>query len=221
MIINDCVLDLENSMDLEPAATPWYDLSRYHTNGVVTGATWAQLPSGLWVKDFNSATPDYVVVTCPQLNFTTEDFSGIFRIYIDNLVASRCILERGAITADGYTFVVAANGIIYLYTSQAAAEQHTISNVLSIGATTWYTLGWTRAGNSVRLYRDGVDVTFTPAVHVNPATSARTAKIGVRDNLTTQPFDGKIGFQRIFNYALTPGEHRNWHNKISYLYGAV
>ena len=38
MIINDCVLDLENSMDLQPAATPWYDLSPIKNHGAVTTA---------------------------------------------------------------------------------------------------------------------------------------------------------------------------------------
>jgi len=221
MIINDCMLDLEASMDLEPAATPWYDMSRYHTNGVVTGATWEQHSSGLWYKEFNSATPDYVVVTCPQCDFTGEDYSILARIKISSLASHRIIFQRGLLNTDGYMFRVHAGGYLQSETYQAAASQLSMSAATAIAVDTSYTVGLSREGNSIRVYRDGVDITVTVGNHIDPTSSVRTGKIGIHDNLIDTPFDGEISFFKIFNYALTAGQQRNWHNKINYLYGGV
>ncbi|MBU0778236.1 LamG domain-containing protein, partial [Patescibacteria group bacterium] len=59
-----------------------------------------------------------------------------------------------------------------------------------------------------------VDVTTTAAVHTDPLTSARPALIGIRQDMVSLPFDGKIGFIRIFNYALPPAEHWSWHQRL-------
>ena len=218
MIIQDCVLDLKRYWapygSVAPAATPWPDVSRFHTDGVVTTATWVQLPSGLWAKDFNSATPDYVVVTCPQLNFTSEDFSIVLRVKFDNFDAPEYLFTRGGLSTDGYFVYVHSNNKAYFFTNQVGLLQVTNTDASVTSTTEWYTLGFSRSGASVLIYVNGVENVETAGVHVNPVTCARTAKIGVRDDLAF-PLDGQISFLKVFSYALTPDQQMQQHINLS------
>ena len=193
------------------------DKSRYRSHGAITGASWAAGLHG-YCLDFNPALPSYVEIPAAhtQLNFTAEDFSLTARIYIDSMPVAPQIFGRGKTNKDGYELFVYTDGRIVFYTDQAAANQQTLSAVGDIVVATWYTLGVSRAGASVRLYRNGVDVTATPGVHINPLTCARTAKIGIYDDLSGAPLDGKIEFLRIFRgIALAASEHLAWHNALA------
>jgi len=46
---------------MEGTGSSVHDLSKYHNNGTITGATWTQLPSGIWVLSFDGVD-DYVEV---------------------------------------------------------------------------------------------------------------------------------------------------------------
>lgn len=224
MIVRDCILDLENSVDLEPDALTLYDLSRYHSHGTMVGAgrpNAVQLPNGLWVWDFNAATTDYITIPAAhtQLDSTSEDFSIIARIYIDSLVTGRMVWCRGLMNTDGYFFLPESNGALRFVTCQAAAAQTTLSAAGDLVINTWFTIGVSRNGASARLYRNGVDVTAAPAVHIDPLTSARIGRIGIYDNLASNPYDGKIAFLRIYNYALTAGQHLIEHEKVKHWFG--
>lgn len=203
-----------------PPAAIWPDVSRYGNDGTITTATWVQLPSGLWVLDFNSATPDYVTIPAAftQLDFTSQDFSLVARVNVDAFSALYSgIFERGATGTDGYVFRIRNNGEIRLWTSQTPVNQRSDSNVGVVTVGSWVTIGFSRNGASVRLYADGIDVTATPAVHIDPLTSARSAKIGIQDNLTGFPFDGKIALLQIYDYALSADEHNKAYASANYL----
>ena len=70
MIIQDCVLDLKRYWAPYGSVAPplgWADDSRYG-NDMVDGVgaaepDWLQLPSGLWVKEFDGN--DYGTIACP------------------------------------------------------------------------------------------------------------------------------------------------------------
>ena len=210
------VFESEMSMDVEPSADTLYDKSRFESNGVITTATWVRSPSGLWVLDFNSATPDYVTIPAAanQLNFTTQDFSIVMMLFTNSLVGGKLPFARGWLSIDGYYIYIHDNGAVYFYTSQAAAYQESFTAPGAVVISTWYTLGISRIGTSVRIYVDGTDATSVIGTHTDPLTSARNAMIGIHNNLTSNPFDGKIGFCRIYNYALSAGKHLNMHNML-------
>jgi len=174
-----------------------------------------QHPSGLWAKDFVGATPDYVEVTCPQCNFTSEDFSIVFRVSIDSLAVNRELVCRGLFNTDGYRFRVLSTGRLAFQTFQAAANQETFSVVGDILIKTWYTIGVTRIGGAVTLYRDGVDVTDAPAVHIDPLTSARGFFIGIYGDAASEPLDGQISAVKVFSYALNPDQQMQQHINLS------
>jgi len=214
-----CVLDLASPLYYPSSKSKIYDRSGYGSHGTITGATWTRLPSGLWALDFNSATPDYVEIPADQtqLNFTSEAFSIIARIYIDDLTTSSWVFSRGHHSADGYYLFITPEGRMVILTNQLGTNQASQSTLGGITAGNWYTIGLSRDGTSIIPYRNGVDVHSIVGTHTDPATCARTAKIGIRDTLA-DPFDGKMEFLAIFSgVALSASEHEVWHNKLSIL----
>ena len=199
------------------AGASLYDKSRYRSHGAITTATWAAGLHG-YCLDFNPANPDYVTIPAAyaQLDFTAEDYSIIARIKLDAPLLPVFIFCRGTHSAHGYTFSVEAAGSVASNTSQALSRQDTRSAAGAIVAGNWYTVGVSRAGAVVRLYRNGVDVTFAPDVHVDPLSVAMVARVGIYQDLASWPLDGQMEFLRVFGgIALAASEHLAWHNALA------
>ena len=215
------VLQPENSIDVEPGAVTLIDQSRYKSHGTITGAGYVQEPSGLWVLDFNPAMPSYIEIpaTATQLDFTSEDFSLVVRLKMDIIMdPAQFIFSRGTHAENGYLLQINLGGTVLFYTNQLAASQYSDTGGIFL-ADVWYTIGVTRNGASVKIYSNGVDVTAISGIHINPATSAKSAKIGIHDNKINYPFDGKIEFLKIYNYALTAGQQLIEHEKVKHWFG--
>lgn len=199
------------------AGTTLFDKSRYRSHGAITGAQWATGLHG-YALDFIPATPSYVEIpaTETQLDFTSQAFSIVARIRIDDLTAHRIVFCRGLYQVDGWYLYVWSNGALALYTNQSTKSQQTTSAAGAITTATWYTIGASRSGASAQVFRNGVDITSGAGAHIDPATSARSAKIGICDDKATSPFDGKIEFLRIFGgIALSTSEHLAYHNALA------
>ncbi len=209
-------LKLNMAMD-GASASYLFDKSRYRSHGDITGASWA---TGLHGKalDFDPALPSYVEIAAAydQLNFTSEAFSGIIRVKLDAWGTGTTLFIRGKFNTDGWWWFVDSTGRQYFYTLQTDANQATFGVNNAVAIATHYTLGFSRDGKAVKLYINGVDDTLTSGTHINPLTSARTAKIGVYDDLSIYPFDGKIEFLRVFGgIALPASAHLAWHNALA------
>ena len=192
------------------AGATLFDKSRYRSHGAITTAAWAAGLHG-YCLDFNPAGPDVVTIPAAhtQLDFTSEDFSFVFRMNIDDLTGNRWLIQRYMWNTSGYSIGIQIPGNILVYTFQAGAFQQSKSSAGDIVVGTWYTVGVSRSGASIRLFKNGVDVTLAPGVHVDPATHIGVAKIGV-------DFDGKIEFNRVFGgIALSTSEHLAWHNALA------
>ena len=193
------------------------DKSRYRSHGTITGAVPAAGVHG-YCLDFNPALPSYVEIPAAhtQLDFIAEDFSIIMRVRFSSLPAQSELLQRGLVNADGYYWHTLANGEVRFVTNQALANQWSGAGAGTVAALTWYTLGVSRTGNSVRLLRNGVDLTATVGVHIDPVTCARSAKIGIWDDLIANPLDARIEFLRVFRgIALQTTDHLAWHNALA------
>uniref|UniRef100_A0A6H1ZTA9 Putative lectin/glucanase superfamily protein n=1 Tax=viral metagenome TaxID=1070528 RepID=A0A6H1ZTA9_9ZZZZ len=192
------------------------DKSRYNSHGAITTATVAAGLHGLCL-DFNPLNPDYITIPAAhtQLDFTTEDFSIVARVYVDNTGAHRYLLSRGLWNTDGYYFRVSNGGELLFRTFQVAANQASNSPAGSILINNWYTVGMSRSGPNVAVYRNGVDITTVWGVHINPVTCARDAYVGLESLPANGPYDGRIEFYRIFvGIELTGSEHLAWHNAL-------
>jgi len=193
------------------------DKSRYRSHGTIVGAVPAAGVHG-YCLDFDPTIPSYVEIPAAhtQLNFIAEDFSVVMRVNMDDTTISRWLFIRGREIVDGWGIRMDAGGRVRAFTWQTPATQQSMTNPGDFVIATDYTVGLTRSGASCRIYRNGVDRTALPDVHINPLTCARSAKIGVYDNLVGNPFDGKIEFCRVFrNIALTTSEHLAWHNALA------
>uniref|UniRef100_A0A6M3IQW4 Putative lectin/glucanase superfamily protein n=1 Tax=viral metagenome TaxID=1070528 RepID=A0A6M3IQW4_9ZZZZ len=177
----------------------------------VNGAIWT--PQG---RAFDG-DDDYIEVTCPQLNFTTGDFSGAIWVKFDAIGNHNYLISRGLIVTDGWYFDVETGGYLEINTSQAGVNQQTYGTAGLVTTGSWLCLGFTRSGAACRVYKNGVDITAGSGTHVNPLTSARTLKIGVDDNLTND-FDGEIGEVYIPSRALIVGEHLGYYNSTKWRY---
>ena len=187
----------------------------YKTTATVSGATCIWLPNG---RNFTTATPDYIEILAAastRLDFTSGDFSLVARVKIDVYEQHHNVFVRGLFDADGYEFRISVNGQLYFRTNQAAANQVSSSAAGDIVAATWYTIGVSRSGTSVKLYRNGVDRTTTSGTHINPLTSPKNLRIGANDT-GALPLDGIIQDVFAYNRALSAGEHLDIHKRLSW-----
>jgi len=198
-----------------PNKTYIFDKSPYGSYGTISGATWVRLPNGLWVLDFDG-TDDHIEATCPQCNFTSGDFSIVAHVKIDDLTTHRWIVNRGLRNTDGYEFYVDPDGTVTFWTNQAAAGQYSTSALNSVTTGSYYTIGVSRSGTSAAVYSNGVSSIGVAGNHTDPLTSARTMKIGIHDAKILYPLEGQMFFLRVYNRALSAGEHKQIHDVLKW-----
>ena len=106
--------------------------------------------------------------------------------------------------------------MLAIVTNQSTSYQISQTANGSLTVATWHTLGVSRNGASVRLYIDGVDATSVAGTHTDPKTSSRTFNLGVAEDLTSNPLDGKMEFLRVFGgIALSTAEHLAYHRCLT------
>ena len=175
----------------------------------VTGATW-----GYQGRSFDG-NDDYIAITDPNsvLNFTSSDFSIWAWVKCTDTTPFHwnMVLGRGLLDADGYYFGISSSDCLQFTTSQAAASQNSFSATgawFSAYGSKWVFIGVNRAGASARVFTDNVDITNTAASHINPLTSAKTARIGIFDDFTLD-YEGFIGEVFVFSRTLSVSERTN------------
>ena len=181
-----------------------FDRAGPHHPCQLHGATigWTLLPSGLYVMDFTSGSPDWIDCAAGDtgdLDFTTEDFSLGAWVNVDSLAANRSIMCRGLLDTDGWHCQVLMDGSIVLFTNQTpAANQYSQSSVGLIQVGGSYLVGFSRDEGSVRCFINGVDVTETAGAHLDPTNANRELHIGIYDNETGSPWEGQMWRPRIW-----------------------
>jgi hypothetical protein len=189
---------------------------------VNTPAWYSSVLSNTMMLDLDSAGPDHLVLaaaSCADLNFTTGSFSGAVWIYAHTIIGSiRTLMCRGLTSTDGWFFAIGTDGYLYLVTNQAAANQVSFSANGSIVAVAWYLVGFTRFNATVKVFRNGANITSTSNTHVDPLTSARDLHVGVYDD-HTWPFDGYMWRPRIWNRLLSELEFAELFQQERHLFG--
>lgn len=192
---------------LEGTGTAVNDFAKPHHLCTCTGApTWASLAlNNLNVLDFNPATPDYIIIAAAaavDINFTAGDFS--LGVWIEpDALGVRNPMTKGVHETDGYAWQIQGDGSMSLYTSQAWAHQVTHSVAGDIVVNTWQFIVATRDGANVRLYTNGIDVTGTYGVHIDPVSAvANNFYIGVNDAAGAAWYDGAMWRPRVWGRAL-------------------
>lgn len=184
------------------------DKSAYGHLCTVTGATWGS-------QGRTYASGNYITVpNNTNLDFTSSAFSMFIWINPTSVASTQALIFHGLTNTDGwFTILNSAGGVgrFFVRTNQAAANQVTQSVDNTIFANTWQQVGFTRSGANIRTYNKGVDNTTEPATHIDPVATSRVLKIGIHDDLASNPFVGKIGEVLIYNRSLSAAEaQRNY-----------
>ena len=226
MIVRDCVLDLENSVDLEPGAAEVLDISRYRNHGAFLGAgepDWVQLPSGLWVMDFDGSN-DYVSLG--------TSLNGVLNTRATVLAWARADRYTG-----GYDNILsnAAGGQLTGYNLMYWNNNTRVMCWVNIGGsylvcivnntpteTEWVFIATTvdKATTDMWLYVFHSGAIFSAHDGATTATAEATGTlyIGARTP-GSDHWGGKIGSPKIYNYVMTQGQIRNYYEKTKYLFG--
>jgi hypothetical protein len=123
-----------------------------------------------------NGTSDYLVAT-NSLNYTSGAFTISMWVNPVSLSNSPVIVSNGAYQAGGYYCHMQSTGAVVCYTNQAGAVQGTTS-ATNFTTGTWQHLAIVRNGASIRIYRNGQDITVSPGTHTNPASTTEKFTIG-------------------------------------------
>jgi len=167
-------LDASNASSYSGSGSTWYDLSGNSINGTLVGSPVFNATAPKTFQ-FTSAGSKYVNLGA-VLNYTTQDFSFLMWIKVDSLSTNiggqgPIILGNGAYQSNGYYCQVRTDGGFFFSTNQSGVQQTTSSAASQISTGVWYSIGISRKGNSVKIYKNGVNVTTTSGTHVNPTTT--------------------------------------------------
>ncbi len=189
------------------------DISTGGHTATVTTATWTTLG-----RDFESGTPDYIEVPAATLNFIAGAFSINMWVNFETVSANQNLICRGLTNTDGWRMIATSTDRLQFFTFQAAAEQNSFTDRDLFATGTWYHFGVTRSGTSVKLYINGAANVSGVGSHTNPKTSARTVKIGVYDDKSTNPFDGVMGEISVNEGAFSAEGEADYYNKTKFRY---
>ena len=175
--------------------------------------TWTQLASGIWVLDFNAAIPEYLQISAAasaDLNFIAQSFSIVWWMNADSIANSPVLFCKGAGSIAGYYVQVLSTGEFIIVTNQGAAFQSTSSAAGAVTISTWNCWGISRSGTSIRLFKNGIDVSSVIGSHINPVTSAAYIfYILIFNGGAVNSLDGKLWNPRVWSgVALSEYEHR-------------
>lgn len=216
---HEMLLDLQFCEGTGTLTADW--AKAHHEPNTLTGVpTWSFLANDLTYLDFAIGPPrEYVLILAADsgdLNFTSGAFSGAVW-YNPDVGGNRYVYCKGLITT-GWVFYLNTSNRMSLGTRQAAANQFTTGNVLTLD--TWQFVSFTRSGASARIFTNGRDVTSTAATHINPDTAvAQNFYIGCNDLAGAGWMDGHLWRPRIWGRTLTSADMLAVYEAERHLFG--
>lgn len=184
----------------------------YHDQPLLVGTpTWAVLGNDLSYLSFNPANPDRIAIQaadCVDLDFTTSSFSGGMWIYPD-AYGNRYLMDKSSATAGWAFWISGTSPYLAVTTANAGPATQTTYGGANLALSTWQLVSFNRSGAAVAVYLNGINVTTTPATHINPATSAAIDfTIGTVVGAGAGWYDGRMWRPRVWNRALAAWEFR-------------
>lgn len=145
----------------------------------------------------------YIPSSVTTWDFTSEDFTFVFDINFKDISNSPVIYCKGLNNTDGWYIEIASTGSVVVYSNQAAANQQTLTATGAFVIDTQTKIVVTRSGASVKIYKDGTDITLTSGTHINPVSaSARNMYFG-NYNTIALPVNGDTKEHQVYTTELT------------------
>ncbi len=115
------------------------------------------------------------------------------------------IVTRGTVPTNGYYIQILYTGVIQFSTIRAGVERLTESGAGEIVLGNWQHIVATREGTVGKIYKNGIDVSFTQQSHLDPIPSNNILYIA-RYTSPVHYLHGTIDELRIYNQTLSPDE---------------
>ena len=183
------------------ASTTLTDMSGNSNNGTLSNVSFTDSPDYFGFTSTATSTISLGTV----LNYTTQDFSFSYWIYLDSYTTSNGVqgpvpFFKGAYHQNGYYCQIATNGAITFQTNQSGANQLSNTAAGTLPLTTWKNICITRSGASAKIYINGIDSTTVSGTHINPASSSEIFRIGSYNQTSGGVFT-IYGNMRISNFT--------------------
>jgi len=194
-----------------------HDVSQYHNNGAITGATWTQLPSGIWVLSFDGVD-DYVDCGNDESLQITGALTLASWVKPTLLGSAEKIIRKDGSGGDrGFYYQVQADGkVIFLISSDGTALSYWDTTDALTNGVWQYVVAVFNPGSIMDIYVNGVFWERYPG-------TIPSAIYNTSGNLTisfsADAFDGLIGEVRIYNRALSASEVESAFNQDRDLFG--
>jgi len=202
---HEMLLDLQFCEGTGTVTLDW--AKAHHAGATLTGApAWTNAANDLTFLDFDLGPPrDYIVISTANsgdLDFTTGAFSGAVWYY-PQAGGNRYVFNKGT-NVTGWCFYLNTSNRMSLGTRQAADDQYTTGPVLTLNV--WHFVGFTRTGDTARVYQNGLDATYSAATHIDPDAAAQNFYIGCTDAVGAGWMEGYLWRPRIWGRCLTAAE---------------
>ncbi len=196
------IFEAEVSRDVEPGVVTLYDMSRYANNGVMTGVTWAQLPSDLWVmnldgNDFiNFGTGIYVPI---------GTFSTWFYTTASGAQQTLLAKDIGGQNNGDFTFDInMADDKIRLRLQDASPSSQSIFSNVAVNTAQWYHVVVLFGTGGMIMYVNSVAQTDTDAFTGGITNTAATFYLG--GLAASFGLTGYLAMGELYNYRLSAGQ---------------
>jgi hypothetical protein len=182
IVTNGLVLNIDPSKNSSYPGTgnTIYDLSGSGITGtLVNSPSFSSLNGG----QINMPGSSKYIDLGQNFNFTSENFSVSFWIYLDsfdtinNAGQGPIPFFKGDYQQMGYYSQIDSNGSFGISTNQGGARQSSSTSAGILTTSAWNNLSCVRNGSSIRIYINGIDKTSATGTHINPSSSNQTFKI--------------------------------------------
>lgn len=205
-----------------------HDRSPYGNHGIITGAVWVRLPSGLWCLSFDGVDDSVVCGTSASCSFEYNQpftLKAWAKTTLDNTNQFIISKQLNSGNYTGYNLYILNTNKLQAGLNETASVWAGRRGTTVLNDSKYHHLVSTYNGNGlasgILLYVDGnleamstVNNNLTGATIINNATPC----IGARQNAGV-PFRGYIGNAEIYNRVLSALEIRDGFNREKSLFG--
>jgi len=190
-----------------PSTTTLTDRSRFKNNGAMTNVTWSQLPSKLWVMNYNGITGITTITDSASLRFAGNfSISAWIKVTDPTLAAEQRVIWKKTLpsgTTGWCVYLQLSKLYIGFGTGSGFQEKQK-----AYTSTAWTHIVCGYNGGTFHYY-NGISQGGQATVGT-PTAGTQNLLLGTG---STTYYGGLMSFPHFFSYALSPAQIRNLFNR--------